>query len=85
MSVYYYAKAVDERLDSKKGIASEEGLCWVVIAVWWESRLAGLWLKEAEEMRYHLHMRRGCHEAFDKEEHYTWKDAVGVGTRKEHS
>ena len=85
MSVCYYAKAVDERLGSKMWIASEEGLCWVVIAVWWESRLAGLWLKEAEEMRYHLHMRRGCHGAFDKEEHCTWKDAVGVGTRKEHS
>ncbi len=57
----------------------------MVIAVWWESRLADLWLEEADETRYRLHMRCGCHEAFDKEEHYTWKDAVGVGTRKEHS
>ena len=42
MSVHYYAKVVGERLGLKKGTASEEGLCEVVIAVWWESRLAGL-------------------------------------------
>ena len=56
----------------------------MVIAVSWESRLAGLWLEEAEEMKYHLRMGCVCNGAFD-EEHYIWKDAVGVGTRKAHS
>lgn len=65
MSVHYYAEVVGERLGLKKGTASEEGPCEVAIAVWWESTLAGLWVEEAQQMRYRSHMKCGYHVAFD--------------------